>query len=389
MIDMERAKAKAKAGFSGYKFKWFSEDELLAMLPPVFIIDGFVPENAVAILYGKWGSYKSFLTLDMSHAITTGRDFHGRKTKQGAVAYLAGEGAGGLGKRLRALRTEYGTNKSPFWLNRDPFDLSDEDPEGNDTDRLIADLGRLKREHGIDFRLLIIDTLSRSVRGDETADVFSAAGRNAEKIRRAMGEGASVVLVHHAGKDRSRGVRGSSTLDSNADAVLAMDVLEKSREVATGKKTAKVKLTVEKLKDEEDGDEYTFVTKDVVSYRDDIQKHEASVILELVAINDEAGGTEADKQQADLMTIAVDFYGKMQAADSPAMQLPLSAACKALGIGPAGQSFDRIRLTITGRWQTVMMTDNTKVRLKLGKKAGLSKDKIIIESVEEEDNDNC
>jgi hypothetical protein len=83
----------------------------------------------------------------------------------------------------------------------------------------------------------------------------------------------------------------------------------------------------------------------------------------------------------------VEFYGKMQAAESQAMQLPLSAACKALGLSPAGTSFDKIRLTITGRWQTVAMEDATKVRLKLGKKAGLAKDKIIIEAVEDEDED--
>ena len=71
-------------------------------------------------------------------------------------------------------------------------------------------------------------------------------------------------------------------------------------------------------------------------------------------------GTEADRQQADLKKIAVEFYGKMQAAESQAMQLPLSAACKALGC-PAGTSFDKIRLTITGRWQTVAMEDATKV----------------------------
>ena len=157
---------------------------------------------------------------------------------------------------------QYGSNKSPFWLNRDAFDLSDEG-EDSDTDRLIADLNRLKREHGITFILLIIDTLSRSVRGDETADVFSAAGRNAEKIRRAMGEGASVVLVHHAGKDRSRGVRGSSTAgqqrrrgagDGRSGKVARCRHRQKDRR--------KLKLTVEKLKDEEDGDEYTFVTKE-------------------------------------------------------------------------------------------------------------------------------
>ena len=55
MIDGESRWRTRKAGFSAYRFKWLSEDDLLAMLPPVFIIDGFLPENTVTILYGKWG----------------------------------------------------------------------------------------------------------------------------------------------------------------------------------------------------------------------------------------------------------------------------------------------------------------------------------------------
>ena len=45
---------------------------------------------------------KTFVALDMALSIAKGLPFHGLPTKQGAVAYIAGEGARGLLGRIEA-----------------------------------------------------------------------------------------------------------------------------------------------------------------------------------------------------------------------------------------------------------------------------------------------
>lgn len=357
----------------GKHFKWLNETTILNMPLPNYLIDKLIPEGAVCILYGRWGSYKSFVAIDMSECVTTGIDYHGYKTVQGGVAYLAGEGAGGLGKRLRAWKTHHKvTAQSPFYLNRDRFNLLDND----DVDRLIKDLWLLHDEHGVVFLLLFVDTLSRAINGRiENEEAFGLAIANAEKIKEAMtkmaGRPCSVIMVHHSGKDRGKGVRGSSVLDSNADAVLAMDVVGKKEPG----KPVNVKLSVEKLKDDEDNWELDFLTESVTTHRPDINVDEQSIVLVL-----KSAPTAQAQQQADIKLLAEKFAESM-GAGVLGKQFPVVEACRILNISQ-GKGYDKIKLIVTPAWQTVTLDDGTQVRLRLEKKGGSGKDKITVEWVD-------
>ena len=75
----------------------------LRQLPkPEPLIDNVLDQGTVALLYGKWGTYKSFIALDWAASVATGRAWQGRPTEQRRVLYIAAEGAFGLNGRIDA-----------------------------------------------------------------------------------------------------------------------------------------------------------------------------------------------------------------------------------------------------------------------------------------------
>jgi hypothetical protein len=134
------------------------------------------------------------------------------------VVYVAGEGVGGLAQRVAVWRQyhELARLRAPFYIIPDTVNLLEPATPGV----LLASLA-LRDDQAP--ALVIIDTLARTmVGGDEngTRDM-GAFIANADQIRRATG--ATVLIVHHTGKDTSRGERGSSALRAAADTMIALD----------------------------------------------------------------------------------------------------------------------------------------------------------------------
>jgi hypothetical protein len=192
-------------------------DELAALPPPTWLIDGMVPRGGFAVLYGPSGAGKSFLALDWALSVAYGQAWQDRPTQAGAVVYIAGEGVGGLAQRVAAWRQYHDrASRAPFYIIRDTVNLLESTTPG-------AVLAALALRDDQAPALVIIDTLARTmVGGDEngTRDM-GAFIANADQIRRATG--ATVLIVHHTGKDTSRGERGSSALRAAADTMIALD----------------------------------------------------------------------------------------------------------------------------------------------------------------------
>src|ERR1044071_2458515 len=102
---------------------------ILDLPAPVYLIDQLIPENSVGIINGKKGVHKSFFSLDCALTMTHGLGhFHSFKAQSGAACYIAGEGAGGLGQRIKAWRDYHKYEKgvtAPFWLIREPVNMLD------------------------------------------------------------------------------------------------------------------------------------------------------------------------------------------------------------------------------------------------------------------------
>jgi len=59
--------------------------------PQKYLLDGFIPEGKISILFGDGGSCKSYIALAIGLHIALGRDFCGLATKAGRVLYLDAE----------------------------------------------------------------------------------------------------------------------------------------------------------------------------------------------------------------------------------------------------------------------------------------------------------
>lgn len=219
--------------------------------PIAWLIDNLVPAKGFAALYGKPGSYKSFVALYLAGMISTGRQAFDRATTQGDVVYVAGEGGAGLKRRWDALKIQHQLPEDArIAFVRAQLNLR------STLDDLEALLIAIK-ERSLTPQLVIIDTLARAFAGgnenssEDMGAFISIMGKLQEDL------GAAVMIVHHSGKDEARGQRGHSSLLGAVDAEL--EVVKVSEEDSPDRIG---KLTITKQKDGEDGVEigYRMVT---------------------------------------------------------------------------------------------------------------------------------
>jgi hypothetical protein len=180
-----------------------------------WLVHGLLPTEGVGVVYGKWKSYKSFIVLDLGVAVATpgeddrGKDWAGRKTKHGVVVYIAGEGQGGMHKRIEAYK-----RARPELQDIDLYVVKARPNLGTrpgDVEELVKAI-RKALDDDVPV-LVIIDTLSRTLAGkDENGEGMRNFADNAEDI--ASEFGCLVLAVHHEGAADNGRMRGSTVLDA-------------------------------------------------------------------------------------------------------------------------------------------------------------------------------
>ena len=220
------------------RFVLGNRSELLNLPKLEWLIKNVMPSRGLASVYGPSGSGKSFLLLDMAAAICLGRPWFGFKTRQSNVVYLCLEGGSGLQKRVLAWE-QFHQRQFPKNFNYilGEFDL------GNVSD--VSDLAAILPKKVC----LIIDTLNRAAPGrdenssSDMSDLLAGAKRLEDSLE------ALVIVAHHTGKDRSKGLRGHSSLHAAMDAEI---------EVSVDRKLDTRHWVSSKLKDERDGQTHGF-----------------------------------------------------------------------------------------------------------------------------------
>jgi len=194
-----------------------------------YIIKGLLPQAALAVLFGESGSGKSFVALDMAFAIARGLRWRGLRTTQGRVVYLVAEGAAGFRNRLIALATVSGIDLSSV-----PLDIIDAAPNLLLKEDAI-DIAKSILASGDKPSLIIVDTFAQTLAGanENASDDMGKALAHCKGIHKATG--ALVLLVHHSGKDSSKGARGWSGLRAAADAELEVVRTPMGRYIRTTK----------------------------------------------------------------------------------------------------------------------------------------------------------
>jgi 5S rRNA maturation endonuclease (ribonuclease M5) len=206
--------AQAEAIADRRRLRILSEDDLEDLPEPSWLLDDVLPDNALVMLYGPPGSRKSFAAVDMAMAIASGRDWHGRKTRAGYVLYVAAEGGSGVGKRLKGWRMSRGIAKTGrLGVVAAPVAMTT-----GQLDELLQIVAELPEQPV----LIVLDTVARTFgAGDENSqkdmNAFVAA---CDKLKAATG--ATVLVVHHSGKDVEKGARGSSVLPGAVDVSIAV-----------------------------------------------------------------------------------------------------------------------------------------------------------------------
>jgi hypothetical protein len=228
-----------------------------------WIIKGVLPKAGLGVVYGASGSGKSFAVLDMGMAIARGVEWRGKRVRQGRVAYIAAEGADGFRKRLAAY-----AKHNDIDLATVPMTVLNGAPNLLEKQDAVDVAKGIKASGGAD--LIVIDTFAQTTPGaNENAgeDVGKALGY-CKRIHEVTG--AMVLLIHHSGKDATKGARGWSGLRAAADAEI-----EVVRE-ATGRY-----LRLTKSKDGEDGLEWGFDLEVVqVDVDEDLEPVTSCVVIE-------------------------------------------------------------------------------------------------------------
>lgn len=190
-------------------------DRFRAQLGLSWRVRGIIPEGAYLIeIYGQPGAFKSFVAIDLGLSMTTGSPWHGHPVRPCPVAYIAAEGQAGTLRRIRAWQHFHGVDVvDDFTLLPAPVLIDDT----GDLDLLLEALRAMPKPPGVVF----FDTLARCMAGDEnwTSDmskVVLACGRITAEI------GAQVIVVHHSGKDASRGPRGAIALTGATDCLIEL-----------------------------------------------------------------------------------------------------------------------------------------------------------------------
>lgn len=214
----------------------------LALLPPGdWLIKGVLPDAELVVLFGASGSGKTFVALDMAFCVAQGRPWRGSKTKKGKVVIIAAEGAGGLNKRVKAYAKHHEIDLRDVEIQvitAAPNFLQEEDIA-----EVLAEIKALG-----EVALVVVDTLAQVTPGanENGAEDMGRALANLRLIREMAG--ATVMAIHHAGKDASKGSRGWSGIKAAADAQIEVLRHENGQR----------EIHLEKMKDGEDGLRFGF-----------------------------------------------------------------------------------------------------------------------------------
>jgi len=234
-VDPWSAVAKAKAA----KFDLVHVAEVAQREPPQWLIEDVLPKQDLAMLYGESGSGKSFVALDIAFAIATGINWNGLSTEKHPVVWIAAEAAGSMRNRTKAYAQAKGIEleNADLWvIGETPSLMQSEEAIA------LAEAVRAKKPG-----LIVVDTLAAASIGanensGEDMNIVMGACRMLHETT-----GALVMLIHHTGKDLSRGARGWSGIKGAMHTEMTVSYFQDMR-----------KFEVTKQRDGEEGQAWPF-----------------------------------------------------------------------------------------------------------------------------------
>ena len=266
----------------------------ISTLPPVkWLMEGVFIDRGIATIYGDSGSSKSFLAIDLAMHLALGRDWFGHHViKPIPVLYTALEGFSGLRKRCQGWVEDYGIEPKTFYIDPDDLLLG----EKSSVEGFIEHY----KEFGFSGGLIIVDTFNMACPNINEND-SSLMGGIMKKSKQICDElDCSILIIHHAGKDESRGMRGSSALKASMDTVIHV------KQDAHGG----CSWTIEKLKDGKDGIGYNYRLREVkISINN---KEETTCLIDTLGqIEDKGKKAKLSSNQEACFRLIKDYLFKL------------------------------------------------------------------------------
>ena len=226
-----------------YEAKTFRGRRVFDLPRPRYLVPKLILEGSLVAIYGQKGQGKTHYTLALALELARGGEWNGYKLKARPVYYLVGEGSSAVVERLEAWEQFHGEELP------DNFETGhlQPAPQLTDVEQIEAFIELLKRRKWKEGALIILDTFQTATIGlDEISgkdmgvaiESLKAIGREA---------GATIAIVHHAGKQLDRGQRGHSSLGASVETEL---------EIRQDNKAIVAKVA--KMRTAPDGHEHTY-----------------------------------------------------------------------------------------------------------------------------------
>ncbi|MBA5686708.1 AAA family ATPase [Rugamonas apoptosis] len=248
-------------------YKLLTAEQLSRAAPLEWIVRGILPKKGLAGLYGPSGSYKTFVMLDLAaHIAGGGPEWFGKRVMHCPVTYCVLEGEAGMNNRAKAWSQHHGKplpDQLRFVVQ--PVHLVG----GDDVHQLAKAIRHVGGMNGV----VILDTLNRATPGtDENSSKEMGTILAAAKQLQELIDGL-VILVHHTGKDETKGLRGHSSLFAALDGAIGV--------IKSGTNPS---WTVAKSKDDATGAVYSFRAEVVTLGIDDEGDEVTSCVIVPVGV---------------------------------------------------------------------------------------------------------
>jgi hypothetical protein len=239
----------------GHRSRFYFEDdeEQNQARDPVWLFPDLLPDMATCLMVGSTGSFKTFIAQHMALGLAAQTETLGLKpVRYGPTFFGAHEGRNELKKnRKSAWKIVNDVSHSiPFYVAPAPrVALQEECDEFREQIRVRLRQGTTR------ISLIVLDTVAKCMVGlnENDARDIGVFVQFCDSLRDEFE--CSVIALHHLGKDKERGSRGSSALQAGFDTTLAVHRVQG---------TKLVELKVVQHKDaEERSQPFTFEGKSV------------------------------------------------------------------------------------------------------------------------------
>jgi hypothetical protein len=186
--------------------------QLARQSPPKQIIEDLLARKQTSQISGEPGAGKTFLAMELAHAVASGQEVFGRRTVPGSVLYLPYEGVSAMAQRVRAWKIR--RRRLP-----DNFHVATSMPSLADQSEWVRWLAPVFLQAGRPS-LVVIDTLAASMPGVNSSDEERMGAMVSTLRTLAEKYDCHVCHIHHPPKGGAltgQKSRGSGVIEGDLD----------------------------------------------------------------------------------------------------------------------------------------------------------------------------